>query len=334
MFSNGGKFEFLPVEIVSGETVIRAVLQLSLRAGFALEIDFLPGGEFEIGSFNSEDWKAAAGLETRLFANLIDFKTNFTVASTIEDDDDEEEDCPLRMQQSFQLGIGAAAGAYIGVGQNTWGPQPETEIPMFPTTFADKCISLSLPKTTSAPVLEDRQNSDDDEEMEVLTTETKVTYTGVQCAENGQINCPASLETAREFVTTMTLTTTVPSGADFEWPEETDGVVAAAAVSRVDFGEDAKDITTSSGKPDPSATKGPSGGDDDDDDESIFDKSTGGVSNKVIIGVSVGVGVPVLIAIIAAIVYVPPLPLPFLTSSRKKRRKTLRNVTDPDFLGS
>lgn len=282
--SNGGQFEFLPVEVVTGGTVIRAVLQLSLRAGFAVEVDLIPGPEVELGPFDTEDFKGAAGLETRVYANIADFKTNITVF--------DEDDCDFRVQQAFQFAVGAAAGAYVGIGEKTWGPTPETEIPLFPTTFADSCIIKSTAEPTTTAVVERRQD-DEDDELETTTLTREATYSAVECGETGAINCPANQQTVMERVVTETLVTAVPSGSEAEWPE----TITPAVVSTRDFGDGAVAMTTSSGRPEPEEADD----DDDDDDDDFFSEKTGGVSNKLILGLSIGIGGPVLIALIAGL---------------------------------
>ena len=274
-FKNG-EFEFLPVEIVAGSTVVRAVLQLSLRAGFAIETDLIPGAEVDIGPFSTEDWKFAAGLETRLYANIADFKSNFTIF--------DEDDCDLRIQNSFQFAVGAAAGAYVGVGQRTWGPQPETEVPLFPTTFADECIRYA-PQPTGG--IKARQE-DDDDDLTTTTLSREVTHTAVQCGETGAVHCPADKETLVESITEETFVTSVSSGVEPTWPETTGTVVKTK-----EFGDGAQRITTESRRPVP--TDEDATGDDSDD---FFEQETGGVSNKLIVGLSVGLGVPALVILV------------------------------------
>lgn len=79
-----------------------------------------------------------------------------------------------------------------------------------------------------------------------------------------------------------------------------------AVVRTVAFGAGAKEVGATSGSPvsyvpTTSSTSEPtsSGSASTGTDSSILEGVTGGVSNKIIIGVSVGVGVPVLIMIIA-----------------------------------
>lgn len=120
--------------------------------------------------------------------------------------------------------------------------------------------------------------------------------------------------------TTKTLVTSVPKGVDATFPAETANTVGSTSP----FGKNANKVKATSGEPvsfvppppPPTPTTSPAattkGGDDGgfkqdveeivDDVKGWLDKSTGGVSNKVILGVSVGVGVPFLVAIIVALV--------------------------------
>ncbi|CAG9997285.1 unnamed protein product [Clonostachys byssicola] len=280
---DGAKFESLPVQIETSGTVIHAILRLSVRAGFAFEADLLPGPEIELGPFNTEDWKASAGLETTLYVNVADLKSNITAFG--------EEDCPLQIEESFQFAIGAAAGAYVGIGQQTWGPRPQTEIPILPTTFAKTCISQEPQATAKAQF----QRAESKSGIETVTLSRKKSYTAKGCIESGVINCPASAQTVKEYQSMETLVTTALAGASVTWPET---IVTSVASTR-GFGDNAKDINTSaSSSLAPTAT----GGQQQNDDSGFFEKSSGGVSNKLIIGLSVGLGVPVLMAIIGGII--------------------------------
>ncbi|CAH0052169.1 unnamed protein product [Clonostachys solani] len=280
---NGAKFESLPVQIETSGTVIHAILRLSVRAGFAFEANLLPGPDIELGPFNSEDWKASAGLETKLYVNVADLKSNITALG--------EEDCPLQIEESFQFAVGAAAGAYVGIGQQTWGPRPQTEVPIFPTTFAKTCLSQEAQATANARFQRDEVESG----IETVTLSRDKTYTAKGCIESGVIDCPASAQIVKEYQSMETLITTAPAGASVTWPE----TIVTKVTSTKDFGDNAIGINTStSGSPTPSAT----GGQQQQNDESgFFDKSSGGVSNKLIVGLSVGLGVPILMAIIGGI---------------------------------
>jgi hypothetical protein len=269
---------------------------------------------------------ASAGLETRLYAHIADWTTNITT-TIFEEEDDQDEDCLLTVQNSFQFVVGAAAGAYVGIGNRTWGPSPETEIPLFPTTFADKCL---IPTAPTASAIAGRQDDGEaDDSVETTTLEREVVHTAKSCGDPKAINCPASLETVMIHTITETLVTTVPPGSEATWPETT-----AATVSRtIDFGNDSHGITSSSEVPESEETEASA-----DDEESVLDGETAGVSNKVIIGVSVGVGVPVLIGlVVGAVLYVQILPpkTALRTDSRKlslcKRKKGSKKGLAPYY---
>lgn len=123
------------------------------------------------------------------------------------------------------------------------------------------------------------------EGMVTTSTVIETTYTAQACASTELVNCPASLQMLSRTSEKTTLTTTIPSGQTATWQ-----TAPATLVTPISFGKDAKTLTGSSGKPVsfvPRETQksGIAG---------VLDGQTGGVSNKVIVGVSVGAGVPVL----------------------------------------
>jgi hypothetical protein len=90
------------------------------------------------------------------------------------------------------------------------------------------------------------------------------------------------------------MTTSVPSGVEATWPVETTDAVDET----VAFGTQAKTMKAVSGKPTPYVAPPIEEG---DDEGHRLTSTTGGVSNKVIIGVCVGLVLPILAAIIGAI---------------------------------
>lgn len=211
-----------------------------------------------------------------MYANIADFSTSLTIG--------DGEDCDIEVQHEFQFAVGVAAGAYVARGNHTWGPTAATEVPMFPTTFDKTCITTIASTITTA--IDNRPRQEEDGKT---TVTTEVTQTAVQCNQTSIINCPASAQIVKEHIETYS--TIIPSGSDAIWPD----TITAAIVSTRTFGADAVSIGMSTGKP---------GSEDDfvDDVKGFFDKETGGVSNKIIVGVSVGLGVPVILAFIAGIV--------------------------------
>ncbi len=127
--------------------------------------------------------------------------------------------------------------------------------------------------------------------LTTATISSKFTYTATGCLSTGLVNCPVSLQTTSKTTITSTIVTAMPSGSSATFPVTTQNSVA----STIAFGTNSKALASSSGVPtsyDPSAPTNKI--------SQIVDGSTGGVNNKIIIGVSVGVGIPVLIGLIAA----------------------------------
>lgn len=280
----------------------RAVLRVGVRAGFELE----PPGPAILGQSLIS---ASAGLEVGVFANVAELVTNVTVS--VNDDD---EDCRLRVEETYQLALGARAGASVGVQGHTWGPSPETEIPIFYTTLDEGCAMKKSARTASAPSAVTTANkfkarADEEDDWTTTTLTTKVVYEGVACASQGLVYCPASLQRTSKFVTTKTLITSVPSGVRATFPEN----VAATVANAIPFGAGAQLLLATSGSP-VSYIPPPPSSTSHDDEPDFVDQATGGVPNRIILGVSIGLGVPILIAAVAAIVYVSHCIFPNIVS--------------------
>ncbi|TWU78601.1 hypothetical protein ED733_004593 [Metarhizium rileyi] len=287
---HGGKFEFLPVTVQSGNTVLRALLRLQLRAGLSLPLIDSPIDVFDV----------AAGIEARVYADVAQFVTNITAPA---DRDGRSVDCALHVVQDYKLAVGAAAGASVALFGNTYGPSPATEIPIYYTTLAAACVTTA-PLTTAAATpaatgLARRLGGGG--KSSTTTRVTAVTYEVNACMSKGIMNCPASLQTVSRNVVTKTLTTTVPSGSKADWSAP----AAVTAFKAEKFGHDSLPLNSVSGKPESYVPPpSPTGSSSADRSEGAYTTSfslwrgeTGGISNKLIIGVSVGVGVPALICI-------------------------------------
>ncbi|UKZ63439.1 uncharacterized protein TrAtP1_004669 [Trichoderma atroviride] len=286
---DGGKFAFLPVTIQSGGVVLEAVLRLEARIGISLH-DFTSSNKhLDIG----------AGVEARIYANIAEFVTNITLGEvdSLKKRDDNSDNCRLSIAQAYTFGIGAGAGASLVLLGNTWGPTPETEIPIFYTTLAQVCAVTS--KTGTGTISATTTNAI--AKRSVTSTVTTETQSAIVCASPGLINCPASLQSLTRNVITRTLTSSVASGSPVVWSAS-----PTSTFQRVDFPADAVTMTSSSGTPKsytpppppPTTTaSSPNGSGASSGEKSGKHR----VSNAVIIGVSVGLGVPVLLAAIAAI---------------------------------
>lgn len=283
--SHGGKFEFLPVTIETTSAILKAVLRVSVRTGFTAGLDY--SRPVELLNRTMSDLQLKAGIEASVYANIAEFTTNVTAADLSK----KPHKCDLSVEQGYQFAIGAAAGASIQLFDHIWGPVPKTEIPIFYTNLKEACAATKTASATQTPTPTLQERDD----LSTTTTKTELTYSALACA-SGLVNCPASLMTLSKNIVTSTLTTSVPSGDDVVWSAQR---TAATRATPVPFGVNAVTLAPSSGKPSsfvPSTTAAPTVNVDH-----IINGSTGGVNNKLIIGLSVGLGVPALVAIIAAI---------------------------------
>ncbi|KAL2163817.1 hypothetical protein VTH06DRAFT_5876 [Thermothelomyces fergusii] len=338
---NGGKFEFLPVTIVSGRVTLQAILRVGLHAGFEcgtaallshFSDDILPDKLEEFRNLT----RFSYGMEVGVFAHVAEFLTNITGGA----EQAAEEGCAVRVVQEYTLALGAGAGATIAVGPHSWGVQPATSVPIFYTTLADVCAATANGPgpTPTSPVLPpptataetDRRLVRRERFTALVSSElfdpageegagpTAVAYTsrarefrtGITCASDGLAAlCPQSLLRTTVLTTTKTYVTTVPTGVDPTFPQPT----ADAVASTIPFGRHVNRLAATSGVPvsyvppppalsASASSTGKDGGVLDDVAE-FLDGKTGGVSNKLIVGLSVGLGLPVLVAAITSVIY-------------------------------
>jgi hypothetical protein len=220
-----------------------------------------------------------------------------------------EEGCALKIVEEYTMALGGAAGATLAVAGHTWGPQPNTTIPIFYTTLANICAVTADAHPTPTNQLAARQGPADPN-LETQTITTTVHYTGVACKTEGLNPCPASLQTTTLLTSTSTHVTAVPPGVQATFPPTT----ALTVASTIPFSGKPIAMSATSGvpvsyvppppPPTTSASEGGGNGVDDffDDVGDVFKGETGGVSNKLIIGLSVGLGVPFLAALSGGLV--------------------------------
>ncbi|CZR52289.1 uncharacterized protein PAC_02166 [Phialocephala subalpina] len=274
----GGHFEFLPVNIQSAGVVLTALLRLGLQVGINVEAPPFKIEHVEVGTFSS-------GAAVGVWMNVAEFITNVTSGPT-----GDGTNCDLMVEEAYSMAIGAQAGATLAILGHTWGPTPNTSTVLFYTTLASSCLATT---TSTSAALTARAV-----EATGLTTTTLInstTYTGTACLSTGLLNCPVSLQTTSKYTATSTLVTSVPSGSTATWPVTTQNSVA----NTIAFGTNVKNLESTSGTPTSfvpttTPTSGITG---------VIHGKTGGVSNKLIIGLSVGLGVPVLLAIIAGSIF-------------------------------
>jgi hypothetical protein len=308
--SNGGKFEFLPVTIISGEVALKGILRVGMHAGFDISSEKLLVGN----PFDKTEWTVTAGVEVGVFAHVAEFLTNITGGA----EQAAEKGCAVNVVQEYTLALGAHAGATLAVADHTWGGAPTATVPIFYTTLADVCAvtaaattptitSSALPPTSTGVAASRRQAP-----LTTTTISTKALFTATSCLSPGLILCPQSLQTTSVQTKTLTLVTAVPPGVEATFPQTT----ASTVGSTIPFGKGANTLAATSGSPvsfvppPPPPSTSPSasatgqegiGGVVDDIGE-VFNGETGGVSNKLIIGLSVGLGVPFVAAVISGLV--------------------------------
>ncbi|KAI0530221.1 hypothetical protein GGR58DRAFT_494180 [Xylaria digitata] len=294
---HGGSFEFLPVTVQSANGILTARLRVGMHAGVSVEND-------QISSF----LPVSTGTEVLVYADLAEFTTNITAMP-----DGDDSDCQLRVQQVYQLALGAAAGATLAIGPETWGPNPSTNIPIFYTTLADECAKSATKTapvtiiTTSIPSVAARA----DMSMTTTTISDEVTFTGLACISTGLAECPASLQSTTKVTSTRTLVVEVPSGSKATFPATTQDTISEA----IPFAENIKIVDATTGSPvsyvpppppttSPSSTTATTGsgsqGDASDDETS---GNIDGVDTRLIIGLTVGLGVPFLAAVVGGIYF-------------------------------
>lgn len=357
---NGGQFEFLPVTLSSPTATIKAVLRVALKAGleFKQVTKQLPkvktkddkplfgagvvaevvahvaefsisvtGPTISIGDEDSDPDKAARRNEVES-AGAVHPDSSSSNSLAVRKDEDGEEECKLKVEAFYTFALAVAAGATIEALGNTWGPSPNSSIPVFHTKIGGFCATLTtptptvtatatsnleergspklnwLPRMTPPPLL-DRLFGRQEEELVTTTISSTATFFGQVCKSPGLVNCPVSLQESTTMKSVMTLVTVVPDGVIPTFPATQMNSVSSIP----EFGPNVhKMVSSVSGPPtsyDPSATDDgflPKVSEAIEDVKDFLDKDTNGVSNKVILGVSLGLGIPVLIGVIAGLV--------------------------------
>jgi hypothetical protein len=229
------------------------------------------------------------GIVADVFVNVAEFVTNITAAPV-------GELCELPIVEAYSFAVGAAAGATVTMESHTWGPVATASTVVFYTTLASACaVKKNLTVTSSAAAA--ASGGLQARDLTVKTISKTQVYTGVACLSPGLVNCPPALQTTTQETSTLTLVTSVSSGVVPTFPAST----SSSVTSTIPFGSNVQKLATLSGTP-TSYVPGPMA-----TAHTIVDGKTGGVSNKVIIGVSVGVGIPVVIGLVALCSYVDTL---------------------------
>ncbi|OAP56838.1 hypothetical protein AYL99_08950 [Fonsecaea erecta] len=286
---DGGMFEFLPVHVEGAGFVLTGALRVGLHAGITFDIDSsLTIANHTLG--------ASAGLEAGVFANIAEFVANVTY-----DDSGRDGDCELALVESFTMALGAAAGASAAFDQTTWGPTPETEVPIWYTELGSACAahrSSSATSSSSSALITARDATSGAVSLTLATVTTETTSSGVACISPGLINCPVSLQTTKTFTATLTSTTSVPFGSAATWPATT----SPTPVRTVAFGSKAKALSATTGSPVSYVPPPPPSSTTSSATSSGTAQESHGSHEEnhkaLIIGLSVGLGVPALAVIV------------------------------------
>ncbi|KAL2179582.1 uncharacterized protein P884DRAFT_194912 [Thermothelomyces heterothallicus CBS 202.75] len=305
------------------DLLLSAEAEMIIRSGFHLQLPDPVG--FHIALFGKN-------VSSVIF--VAEFLTNITGGA----EQAAKEGCAIKIVQEYTLALGAGAGATIAVGSHSWGVQPTTSVPIFYTTLADVCaVTADAPKPTSPPAITttattnnrlvrrerftalvsselfDPEGDEDTPTAVAYTSRAREFHTGITCASEGLAVCPQSLLRTTVLTTTKTYVTTVPTDAEPSFPRPTADTVPRT----IPFGKNVNKLAATTGvpvsyvpPPPSSSTTARTAGHGDDEDGGVLDDigdvlsgKTGGVSNKLIIGLCVGLGVPILAAAIASLIH-------------------------------
>lgn len=281
--------------IESAGVALKAVLRITIRAGFEIstpEISILGVNVAEVLDLN-----ASAGVEVSVWTHIAELTTNVTIVPA----GDEIDGCQLRVEEGYQLGIGAAAGAMVAIADHTWGAAPSTTTPIYFTAFT-QCAIQSTPASASSTI--------------TSSASIAARQVGETTESLTRVDCPVSLQRTTKTVTEITLVTSVPSGVEATFP----ATMQTTGVQPISFGTGVKKLFETSGPP-TAYTPTPTA----ESRLGFLEGDIGGVDKRIIFGVSLGGGILVLLAIIGSIIVcyrrkkysaVPPPPENQMTSYR------------------
>lgn len=249
------------------------------------------------------DFEFNTGIETDVFAYVADFlvQVNGSMAA-------DNGDCELAAVAEYTFAVGAAAGATLVVDtSHSWGPSPNTTIPVWYTTLASICAATKTATATTTPLITARAELGRRDDSSLTTTTSTTTYQIVNCLSSGLINCPINLQNTTTYQAVVTSVLAVESGSTVTLPAS--GVSALATA--IPFGSNSHRLDAVFGSPTsyvppppPTSTiatasstaTGNTGG-----DGSSTSGKDSGPNDKLIIGLSVGLGVPFLAAVLAGL---------------------------------
>lgn len=226
----------------------------------------------------------SAGVSAEVFAYVADFLMSVQGSS-----EGNEDDCELAALAEYTVAVGAAAGATVAVDAYSWGPSPNTTVPLWYTTLASTCAEKK--STTEASQITDRAQIQNRNNLITTSVTSEESYTIVRCMSSGLANCPANLQNTTSYESTVTSIVTVESGVEPTFPAKT----LASVTSAIPFGSNVKRLYSTTGVPTPYTPSATSNW------KNALDATTHGTNKKLIIGLCVGLGLPFLILLIFGI---------------------------------
>lgn len=226
----------------------------------------------------------SAGVSAEVFAYVADFLVGVQASS-----EGNEEGCELAALAEYTVAVGAAAGATVAVGAYSWGPSPNTTVPIWYTTLASTCAERKSATDTSR--ITDRAQIQNRDNLITTSVTSEESYTIVRCMSSGLANCPANLQSTTSYESTVTSIVTIESGIEPTFPIKT----FASVTSAIPFGSNVKKLYSTTGVPTPYTPSSTSSL------ENTLEATAHKTNKKLMIGLSVGLGVPFLILLILGI---------------------------------
>ncbi|ROW01941.1 hypothetical protein VMCG_05620 [Cytospora schulzeri] len=232
-----GHFEFLPVTVNVTGITFDATLRLGVTTGLNMSADL------------GDIIKMGAGASATVYTDLAHFNTNITFPEASAELSPRDDDCLMPIIESYELGLGAQAGAFVQFDNDEWGPTPETSIQIFYTTLFSACAASPAAATNTAAALAARETTTallaERDDLTTSPVSTVYTITNVICMSAGLRNCPASLQSTIQVTSDSTIDMIVSKGVEAVFPPTT----TAGKVTAVPFGIGAQRVQGSSGSP-------------------------------------------------------------------------------------